>query len=196
MSEIDQGGQAMTQPTEQDRHEFDPTPAGDYGTLLVQFKGLLRLYNSEAATRSEMSKTITDLKKRLVDGANDSVNSQRAANARLTDEVERLQAREAELEAEKWNAQIAEAALLSVEKDIDGLAAKLAHLESLSADELLRPTVLSVGLAKLKADAVREACDKVVGNYRMCHEDKSGNVYLNITALRDYADQIEREGGV
>jgi hypothetical protein len=30
----------------------------------------------------------------------------------------------------------------------------------------------------------------------MCHEDKSGNVYLNITALRDYADQIEREGGV
>jgi hypothetical protein len=89
----------MTQPTEQDRHEFDPTPAGDYGTLFVQFKGLLRLYNSEAATRSEMSKTITDLRKRLVDGANDSVNSQRAANARLTDEVERLQARVAELEA-------------------------------------------------------------------------------------------------
>lgn len=46
-------------------------------------------------------------------------------------------------------------------------------------------------LARIKAEAVREACDKVVGNYRMCHEDKSGNVYLNITALRDYANQIE-----
>lgn len=158
----------MTQPTEQDRHEFDPTPAADYGTLLVQFKGLLRLYNSGEAARSEMSKTIMDLRKRLVDGANDSVNSQRAANARLTDEVERLQARVAELEA------ICE----SVPEGCTGKA-----------------------LAKLKADAVRDAilalsaeCDFKSGAIASV----TGSGYWKTFSdwLEQKANQIEREGGV
>lgn len=49
---------------------------------------------------------------------------------------------------------------------------------------------------KIKADAVREACDKVVSDYRAVSFDKNDNLYLNIIALRDYAGQIEREGGV
>ena len=81
---------------------------------------------------------------------------------------------------------------------LDGYEPCMAKAAFKIADAMIE-AVNSAGtrsIARTKADAVREACDKVVGNYSMCHEDNRGNVYLNITALRDYAGQIEREGGV
>lgn len=44
---------------------------------------------------------------------------------------------------------------------------------------------------RIKAAAVREACDKVLGDYRAVSFDKNENLYLNVVALRDYANQIE-----
>jgi hypothetical protein len=133
------------------------------------------------------------------------------------DLCEALQARVAELEAalqqqvavadnaNKLNSDLCSRAF-NLKQERDGLAAKLKLVidcgdsccDEYCKDEweLAVNASADKAIAKLKADAVREACDKVVGNYSMCHEDNRGNVYLNITALRDYAKQIEREGGV
>lgn len=160
----------------------------------------------------------------------------------LADEVERL----------KWNKDIAEAALLSVEKERDaykaanGLLVDQHNMDRKERDELLSrlpdgmkhctivfkecekghgwltatnwvqhgcPTcerdelrrqnddlILkqfdhigsgNKAVRRIKAAAVREACDKVVSDYRAVSFDKNDNLYLNIIALRDYANQIE-----
>ena len=95
----------------------------------------------------------------------------REANHRLIAEVVNLEKRAA-IRGELCRATLKSKA--EIEKERDGLAAKLAHLESLSADELLRPVVLledvQIGpsdkaLAKLKADAVREFADQTGDHY-------------------------------
>lgn len=70
--------------------EFNPAPAPDYETLLFQFKALCRMYNSTRSQCSFMAKTICDLNKQIADGALDAVESERAANAQLTAELESL----------------------------------------------------------------------------------------------------------
>lgn len=95
MSEIDQGGQAMTQPTEQDR------PMSAIAAITESFECQWPLL-SESTVRVDYKEW-------------QEVLAEHSA----------LQARVAELEAEKWNAQIAEAGLLSVEKERDGLLSQL-----------------------------------------------------------------------
>jgi chromosome segregation ATPase len=71
----------------------------------------------------------------------------------------------------------------------DELAAKLEKAEeSLSG---WREGCTGKALAKIKAETVREACDKVLLDYRAVSFDKNENLYLNVGALRDYANQIE-----
>lgn len=70
--------------------EFNPEPAPDYETLLFQFKATIRLYNSTRNQCRFMAKTICDMQKKISDGALDAVESERAANAQLTAELEAL----------------------------------------------------------------------------------------------------------
>ena len=161
--------------------EITYPPHEDYDCLKKQYLALRSLANGRCRMASHWSSQCEKMTRDLLLTKGGIIDAERNTNAMLTDQ------------------------LLQAEQERDGLAAKLAHLESLSADELLRPVVLledvQIGpsdkaLAKLKADAVREACDKVVSNYRMVSFDKNENLYLNVAALRDYAGQIEREGGV
>lgn len=78
-----------------------------------------------------------------------------------------------------------------------GAALMLVHdrfMRGVLTKEIMIESVNSVGtksIARIKAEAVRDACDKVVSDYRAVSFDKNENLYLNIIALRDYANQIE-----
>lgn len=77
----------------------------------------------------------------------------------------------------------------SLKQERDGLRRRVEKAEeSLSG---WREGYTGKALAKIKAEAVREACDKVLLDYRAVSFDKNENLYLNVGALRDYANQIE-----
>ena len=73
-------------------HEFKPDPHPEYDGLLKQFRALLLAYNSARKESSFLRQTSHDLQQTLKDGALDSVDSQREANAILTNELEALKA--------------------------------------------------------------------------------------------------------
>lgn len=70
--------------------EFNPKPAPDYETLLFQFRSAIRLYNATSNQCSVMAKIICDMQKKIADGALDAVESERAATALGTAELEAL----------------------------------------------------------------------------------------------------------
>ena len=87
----------------------------------------------------------------------------RQAACVLADEVEQLQARVAELEAEKWNAQIAEAALLSVEKERDTLETDCDHANSQRAAAEQERDELRRRVAEMDRYQVQSIANRICG---------------------------------
>lgn len=101
----------------------------------------------------------------------------------------KMQARVAELEAEKWNAQIAEAALLSVEKERDGLE-ELWGRHQRECSKLKRKACSDEYESRIRADAVREAINAVEQKQNI-HISSDGRTYIDVERLEEYANHIE-----
>lgn len=109
---------------------------------------------------------------------------------------------------QSFSAQLAEVERLAAERDeLRRRVAELIHypdcwdtvaypelknaLDNIDADYQGCTECAEKSMRRIKAEAVRDACDKVVSDYRAVSFDKNENLYLNIIALRDYANQIE-----
>ena len=235
----------MTQPTEQDRQEFEswvsrspyeysidryPDSAafpGTYKSIRVDLA-----WHAWQEAQAKMQARVAELEaicENVPEGCTPAdARVLREANHAMVDEVARLNslceslndtARHnfsvaveigEKLQSEKWHKDVAEAALLSVEKERDGLASKLKLVidcgdsccDEYCKDEweLAVNASADKAIAKLKADAVREALNKLAAEYApegLRATYTAFAVSQHISAQADYyASQIEREGGV
>lgn len=150
-------------------NDYNPELRQDYDGLLFQFRALLRLYNSTRAQLRFVTQAADDRRKQIADGATASVDSQRDANQRLTDENAQLRARVAELEAENT-----------------GLRHKFDVLMSMSAPTEQDTEKL---LAKIKAEAVREA-ESIVRQTMEVHAYKGPLISMALAVVNRVCDEF------
>ena len=81
--------------------EITAEPSGSYEGLLKQFSALKALANGKCRMASHWSRMVDKLTREAMLNNNDAINSERDANAMLTDALEQAESENAELKAER-----------------------------------------------------------------------------------------------